>query len=122
LEWAQSFQHEWKITVPKNGTDYNVTVDHCLVGEAANQEARCGFHYSAYLILAVCVLTSVASILVACKHNKSTIVLVGDALENFLEQKRITNPSIPSHEYSDLAILQVRKWLANTRTALVSSC
>ena len=123
LDQALPFEYDWKIQFPRNGQwsdAINATVNHCLVGEAADQETRCAFHYSAYLLLAVCVCTTVASILVALVafvHNRPTIVLTGDALESFLEepeglQSKTGQSTLPS-ENPDIVALEVRRWIVN---------
>ena len=120
LEWALSFEHDWKIQWTNDPAYYNVsnvTVDHCLVGEPANVDTGCGFHYNAYLFLAVCICTTAAASLVALvtfKHSDPTIVVVGDAVESFLKSPEDLLPwssqSTLRRRERSIALLEVRAW------------
>ena len=122
LERALPYENDWKIEMrlilrPSSATRRNSTVQHCLVGEPANTDALCGFHYSPGLLLAVCVCTSGATALIALVtfwHNNPTIVLVGDALESFLydpeDPHLLTLESVSSRGHGDIATLAASLW------------
>jgi hypothetical protein len=127
LERALPHKSDWKIEM-RQLRDYNqyrnFTVDHCLVGEPASLDTLCGFHYSPGLLLAVCICTSAATMLIALVtfwYNDPTIVLMGDALESFLKSPLddpedttlLTNDSVSSRRHGDIATLAASNWDVN---------
>ncbi|KAK7428354.1 hypothetical protein QQZ08_005111 [Neonectria magnoliae] len=90
-EFAKTFANQWTL-----GQQRGVRVDHCLVGEGADNAERCGFHYSTHVVGIVCVCTLLESLLVcwtafhhtrsaATKVEKQTMITVGDAIQSFLD-------------------------------------
>lgn len=123
--WAEQHAHHWKFLLPSTPARehrHNVTISHCLVGKPANDLSHlCGFHYSEYLMIAVCVCAGISWILVltvATAFSESTLVLVGDAIEEFLKPlppSDIEKSEEPQHRLDNLgaAGLRVRQWTAS---------
>ncbi|KAJ7255991.1 hypothetical protein C8J57DRAFT_1235892 [Mycena rebaudengoi] len=107
--WADSLGDEWAVQVgpmnyPKDdpGGIPNILVDYCLVGDAANNEGRCGLHHSIHIMIVVCACTVVEFMLLlwtafyfrkrgnlkaglAGKRQRN-LVTMGDAISDFLEE------------------------------------
>ncbi|KAJ7834788.1 hypothetical protein B0H14DRAFT_3142260 [Mycena olivaceomarginata] len=91
-QWADSLGDEWAVRVGP----MNILVDYCLVGDAADNEGRCGLHHSTHIMIVVCVCTAVECLLIlwtALHFHKSgkkkggrTLVTMGDAISDFLEE------------------------------------
>ncbi|KAJ7712712.1 hypothetical protein B0H14DRAFT_2645152 [Mycena olivaceomarginata] len=88
-QWADSLGDEWAVRVGP----MNILVDYCLVGDAADNEGRCGLHHSTHIMIVVCVCTAVECLLIlwtALHFHKSgkkkggrTLVTMGDAISDF---------------------------------------
>ena len=126
LETALTFVEEdedWKIVVPGNDFRRDFVIDHCLVSPAADMQGLCGFHYSPWLLLAVCVCTGAACALIACitfGYRNPTFALVGDALESFLEtpSQPVLDRTAASRRDRHLASLEEREWRVDGRGSL----
>lgn len=96
LDWAKEFQDDWKLTndafdnLRGDRAPINVTADFCLVGSSADQDSRCGLHYSSPLLIFLCVFSAVEAALVAwvaIKCHEPTHIVVGDAISNGLKHR-----------------------------------
>jgi hypothetical protein len=66
---------------------YNTTIEYCLQGHSANNEERCGLHFSRtiFVIVAVCLLVEAALISTMARIGRTaTMVTLGDAQAEFL--------------------------------------
>lgn len=91
-ERANQFIDEWAVRTFDNTT---MLVDHCLVGEAGDNNQRCGLHYSAYILPIVCVSTLSEGLLILWTWSRlrnpednpkvKTLITMGDAVAEFLE-------------------------------------
>ncbi|KAJ7677562.1 hypothetical protein B0H17DRAFT_1139580 [Mycena rosella] len=90
-----SLGDEWAVRVGPNSLDIpNPSVDYCLMGEAADNEGRCGLHHSMHIMIVVCACTAVECILILWtafyfrrggkKKRERTLVTMGDAISAFL--------------------------------------
>ncbi|KAJ7255750.1 hypothetical protein C8J57DRAFT_1186383 [Mycena rebaudengoi] len=103
--WADSLGDEWAVQVGPPGGIPNILVDYCLVGDAANNEGRCGLHHSMHIMILVCACTVVEFMLLlwtafyflkrgnsmaglAGKHQRN-LVTMGDAISDFLEDPHV---------------------------------
>ena len=101
------------------GPTQNNTINFCLVGEQANGFDRCGFHYSAPILILVCICTGIGTVLIGWvkfRHSKPTLVLIGDIISTslqeagqHLEQKSNTGKE-ETTATSKIATLQVTTW------------
>ena len=101
------------------GPTQNNTINFCLVGEHANAFDRCGFHYSAPILILVCICTWVGTVLIGWvkfRHSKPTLVLIGDVISTSLQeagQHSEQKPNAGKEETtaaSKIATLQVTTW------------
>ncbi|KAI1470550.1 uncharacterized protein F4812DRAFT_269841 [Daldinia caldariorum] len=99
LEWADALDDDdW--VIGKSAGFPNILVDYCLVGDRANNEQRCGLHYSLHIMVIVCICSSLQCFLVLWtnlyfrKYDSSgesgrrrrALVTVGDAIADFLNE------------------------------------
>lgn len=97
ITWARTFEDHWLINVPymqadplavtSNSSGRDVLVKHCLVGDFADNSSRCGLHYNAVISVFICVVTILDTVIVAwiaLRHREPTMVVIGDALAEFL--------------------------------------
>lgn len=66
-----------------------VAVDHCLLGEQADNMERCGLHFSTSIMGVVCCFTLFGCLLVSWitwNLREPTMVTMGDAIASFLEK------------------------------------
>jgi hypothetical protein len=64
------------------------TVEYCFVGDSGDNSDRCGFHYSAPIMIMVCLCTLLITIIigwVALKHRQYTLAVLGDAVATSLK-------------------------------------
>ncbi|KAH0556332.1 hypothetical protein GP486_005741 [Trichoglossum hirsutum] len=100
LDWASTFADHW-LQPGLTENDPKVLVDHCLVGDQGNNNERCGIHYSSYILVIVCVCTiseamvvfliwrnqrKIATVDKQTKMRQTTMVTIGDAIANFLQE------------------------------------
>ncbi|OJD36760.1 uncharacterized protein BKCO1_9000190 [Diplodia corticola] len=74
-------------------------IEYCLAGPSGNNAERCGFHYSAVILVLVCVLTLIESIFItwtAKRHDSPTMVTTGDAIAEFLKRPEHGNDTLLS--------------------------
>ncbi|KAJ7793055.1 hypothetical protein B0H14DRAFT_3159826 [Mycena olivaceomarginata] len=100
--WADSLGDEWAVQVGPGRIIPNVLVDYCLVGDAADNEGRCGLHHSMHIMIVVCACTVMEFMLLlwtafyfrkrgnlkarlAGKRQRN-LVTMGDAISDFLEE------------------------------------
>ena len=117
IDKAQHYADDWVVL----GPSMNATIYYCLVGEQGDNGNRCGFHFSAYIMATVCLLTSIETILISWttfKHRTPTIVTVGDAIAEFLKDPDESTggsstlvPVVPKHSKGQtIARLGVTFW------------
>lgn len=108
LEWSEIFVDNWTV-----GRRSPIAVDYCLVSETANNEERCGLHYSTHVLIIVCVCIFLESLMILwtwglylnsstnpdIKSAKRTMVTMGDAIHSFLE-----HPLADGHNLMDSTI------------------
>ncbi|UKZ52632.1 hypothetical protein TrVGV298_006413, partial [Trichoderma virens] len=96
-EFASTFADHWEITSP--GV-HIVEVDYCLASDEADNEQRCGLHYSALILAFVCFFTFLSSLFTAFtwlqyrrevkspenKEHAKTMVTMGDLVHSFLSE------------------------------------
>lgn len=92
-ERASQWIDEWVVKTPDNST---MLVDHCLVGEAGDNNQRCGFHYSIYILPIVCFSTLAEGLLILWTWSRlrnpeinpeaKTLITMGDTIAEFLER------------------------------------
>lgn len=74
---------------PPSWKVYNITIEYCLQGDSANNEERCGLHFSRtiFVIVAICLIVE-AGLISAMAHigRTSTMVTLGDAQAEFLNR------------------------------------
>ncbi|KAF2094484.1 hypothetical protein NA57DRAFT_46583 [Rhizodiscina lignyota] len=101
-EFAATFADHWQLL---RRDQLRITVDHCLAGDEANNQERCGLHYSADILAFVCVCTLISSLLIGWtwfkhrhdvkaqkdKKNRRTMITLGDTIHNFLESPSSTH-------------------------------
>lgn len=90
---ASQWVDEWPVSTFDNTT---ILVDHCLVGEAGDNDQRCGFHYSVYILPIVCISTLSEGLLILwtwfrlrnpeTNPKVKTLITMGDAIAEFLEK------------------------------------
>lgn len=92
--WGRASQYidEWVVRYDHT----SMLVDHCLVGEAGNNDQRCGLHYSAYILPIVCTSILGEGLLILWTWSRlrnpeknprvKTLITMGDAVAEFLEQ------------------------------------
>lgn len=95
-ERASRWIDEWAVRTFDNTT---ILVDHCLVGEAGDNNQRCGFHYSVYILPIVCVSTLSEGLLISWTWSRlrnpemnpkvKTLITMGDVIADFLEKPAI---------------------------------
>jgi hypothetical protein len=112
LSFARTFQHDWTLntTYRDPGTKEPVFVDHCLVGDSSNLQARCGLHYNVVLVILVIVFTIVDTAIIgyiAIRHGDPTVRILGDAIA--LELDRSEQKYAVSSSRSDKAPRRKRK-------------
>jgi len=106
--FAGSFQNDWDKIVGREPTDQTVYVTHCLVGERADLQTRCGLHYNFYLLVLIIVVTAADTLLicfVAAAHNEPTLVVLGDAVAEALETRKDDRSTTTSSKF-----LAVNRW------------
>ncbi|KAI0503374.1 hypothetical protein F5B22DRAFT_629537 [Xylaria bambusicola] len=94
LDWAKTFSDDWQVCSFGNVAPL-FQVSHCLVGQSGNNEERCGVHYSAPLLLFVCIATILEVVAVgwaglqlrsrASRGYQAPMVTIGDAIASNLE-------------------------------------
>lgn len=148
--WADGLVDDWIVGVGGKSVGLpNVLVDYCLVGDAGNNEDRCGLHYSTYILAVVCTCTSLECLLVLwtgiyfrrnkeageAKRRRRTLITMGDAIGDFLYEPdyhidRVSEGSVGVRASRATYQLRVMQWLGrretwftavNTRTWIVSS-
>ncbi|KAG9253452.1 uncharacterized protein F5Z01DRAFT_623591 [Emericellopsis atlantica] len=98
-DFAKTFVDQWTL-----GQQRGILVDHCLVGEGADNTKRCGLHYSTQVAITVCICTLLETLLVCwtvfhhtsqAKRGRYTQALIttGDAIQSFLD-----TPDTPSKQ------------------------
>lgn len=95
LERALSFADNWQISTWEAPKHQQATVDYCLIGEQADNDNRCGIHFSAPALGFVCICTIVGCILVvlvATTQESNVIATIGDAIATFLENPEKITP------------------------------
>ncbi len=95
--WAEEFSEHWRLRY--SPSEFTAEIDHCLVGDEADNTERCGLHYSAHIWGISCGCTLVECLLVLSvwlrdrrdvkthrdKKKSRTMVTIGDAIQSFLE-------------------------------------
>ncbi|KAJ8128224.1 hypothetical protein O1611_g5414 [Lasiodiplodia mahajangana] len=100
-DWSETLVDEWVV-----GYGPKYTVDHCLISSQADNNQRCGVHYSAPVVWLVCAFTFVEAVAVLCiwiharkhkgashgeyEHQEKTMITIGDAISNFLQNPDYT--------------------------------
>lgn len=111
MNWAREFQDEWTVGqdfYTPDGERHSavITVEYCLIGEQSNKmPERCESLYNKFLLFVICTLTLLDSgliLAVLVLHQKHTLVQVGDAITEALD-----NPS--SHHQPDTNVLASRR-------------
>lgn len=112
-ERASQLVDEWAVRTFDNTT---ILVDHCLVGEAGDNDQRCGLHYSSYILPIVCISTLSEGFLILWTWSRlrnpeknpgvKTLITMGDAVAEFLE-----NPSIVEERETNSDSGVVNLWL-----------
>ena len=118
FDFIKSHADDWQYAVDPH---HHVTVDHCLIGPEADNEERCGYHFSVTILILVCTCAGIESalvLLVAFQYSTRTMVTLGDAVSEFLEfPDESTAPDLaPQND-----MLGERKSLIRSRTALWST-
>ncbi|KAI1462625.1 hypothetical protein F4805DRAFT_464335 [Annulohypoxylon moriforme] len=128
-EWADGLVGDWVVGVGGKAVGLpNVLVDYCLVGDEGNNEDRCGLHYSVYILVIVCVCTTLECLLVLwtgiyfrqnkgageAKRRRRTLITMGDAISDFLYEPdyhidRVSETSIGRRE-SWLTAINAKTW------------
>jgi hypothetical protein len=96
MDWARDIQDHWTVyqayTTPEGQRqDVMINVEYCLVGEQATRTEmanRCELLYNEGILIMVCVLTLAETLLilgVLIFHHESTLVHVGDAIGDAME-------------------------------------
>lgn len=106
-EWANTFVDQWVVSFNVTNPDSpKALVDYCLVGDSGDNSQRCGMHYSAFLLPAVCVCTLLESLLIrwtSLKHREKTMLVMGDAIADFLEHRDIAMRDVGTDNTSTTA-------------------
>lgn len=123
MNWAHEFQDEWKVSqifYTPDGERHGaaITVEYCLVGEQSNKMTdRCELLYNKFLLFAICTLTLLDSGLilgVLVLHQKHTLVQIGDAiaeaLDNHSSHHQLDKNVRVTLDRRRYAILMRKKW------------
>ncbi len=68
-------------------------VDHCIVGEAGNNDERCGLHYNTGVLILVCIATGIELFFIlwtTIAYRTPTLTTIGDAIADFLKEPDVT--------------------------------
>ncbi|KAI0110771.1 hypothetical protein GGR51DRAFT_569412 [Nemania sp. FL0031] len=100
-DWAKTLVDEWVV-----GYGPKYTVEYCLISDQADNNQRCGVHYSAPVVGLVSTFTFIEAIAVLCiwmharkyekanhsdyDHQEMTMITIGDAISNFLQNPDYT--------------------------------
>ena len=91
-EFMDPFLYNWTVKSGENG-QRAAEVDYCL-SEGVNQDSRCGVHFSAVIMIAICIMNfiTLSSIIFVTARDrvKGHLVTTGDAIASFLESEDIT--------------------------------
>lgn len=112
-DFASTFADDWNLPSPGS----RVHVDYCLAGTQADNEQRCGMHYSMPILILVCVCTSLESLLIwytwyqhrrAIKgpngdHGATTMVTMGDLICSYLQRPESQTGPAQGKELDNLA-------------------
>ncbi|KAJ7934369.1 hypothetical protein B0H13DRAFT_1591673 [Mycena leptocephala] len=116
-QWADSLGDEWAVQVgPRDSGIPNALVDYCLVGDAADNEGRCGLHHSTHIMIVVCVCIAVECMLILWtglhfrksgkKKRGRTLVTMGDAISDFLEEPDVHIGNTTGHGGYRLSVVE----------------
>lgn len=93
--FASSFADDWALLLPDGRT---IAVDHCLVSDDANNQERCGLHYTTHILVLICCCTFASCLIIGwtwkqCvydteaiqgKTQNRTMMTMGDSIHSFL--------------------------------------
>ncbi|KAJ8128066.1 hypothetical protein O1611_g5572 [Lasiodiplodia mahajangana] len=88
LDWALSFADNWQLLTWEAPHQQALVVDYCLIGEQADNDNRCGVHFSSPAIGFVSLFTWIGFLVVvfvARLKDDKTIATIGDAMASYLE-------------------------------------
>ena len=125
-EWIDTWGDDWTISTGTSSQQTIFAVDYCLIGETADNNQRCGIHYSAYILPIVCSCTFLESTLIFwtwIQHRKKaklgqprtdgdssiikTMVIMGDAVADFLKTPdTATEDNIDGASFNSAATLR----------------
>ncbi|KAJ7213785.1 hypothetical protein C8J57DRAFT_1601936 [Mycena rebaudengoi] len=123
--WADSLGSEWAVALGPRGSGMpNILVDYCLVGDAADNEGRCGLHHSMQIMIVVCACTVVEFMLLlwtafyfrkrgnlkaglAGKRQRN-LVTMGDAISDFLKEPDLRITTRGGYKLSDAKWVECR--------------
>jgi hypothetical protein len=102
--FASAFADNWVLQLKSGDT---VLVDHCLAGDTANNQERCGLHYMTHILAFICCCTFASCLTVGWvwtqyvnetktmqgKRQNETMMTMGDTIYSFLlSPNRNQNP------------------------------
>ncbi|RYP84308.1 hypothetical protein DL769_001223 [Monosporascus sp. CRB-8-3] len=102
----------------------NVVVNYCLVSDGANNEDRCGFHYSAHIMVIVCICTFLQCLFILWTglyfrkydpteevgRRRQSLVTVGDAIADFLHEPIAQDSTGPNFAKGTAYQLHITRW------------
>ncbi|RYP48450.1 hypothetical protein DL768_005652 [Monosporascus sp. mg162] len=102
----------------------NVVVNYCLVSDGANNEGRCGFHYSAHIMVTVCICTFLECLFILWTslyfrkydpteevgRRRQSLVTVGDAIADFLHEPIAQDSTGPKIAKGTAYQLHITQW------------
>ncbi|PYI19088.1 hypothetical protein BO99DRAFT_403078 [Aspergillus violaceofuscus CBS 115571] len=118
-EWASTFIDNWAVVAwahqeeGQPGWPFWAKVDYCLVGAESDISQRCGLHYGTqiFAVVSACTLLQCGFILrvwysyrtkTARRHTERTMVLMGDAVAEYLEYPGDISNSQVVHVHSQV--------------------
>ncbi|KAJ7438863.1 hypothetical protein FB451DRAFT_1570129 [Mycena latifolia] len=117
--WMSGWDFWTKATTgyaPRDSGIPNALVDYCLVGDAADNEGRCGLHHSTHIMIMVCVCIAVECMLILWtglhfrksgkKKRGRSLVTMGDAISDFLEEPNVHIGNTTGHGGYRLGVVE----------------
>ncbi|RYP80105.1 hypothetical protein DL770_006367 [Monosporascus sp. CRB-9-2] len=126
-QWADTLD-DWIVGIGGKSEGLpNVVVNYCLVSDGANNEDRCGLHYSAHIMVIVCICTFLECLFIlrtglyfrkydpteGVGRRRQSLVTVGDAIADFSHEPIAQDNTGPKIAKGTAYQLHIRQWEEN---------